>query len=142
MPPALEKWGICRQRSCISSATIRRLQAGKQLPAQSLATANTHDLPPIAAYWKGVTSTFGEVGLIPTDEDADRVRAERDRTSGARAMLEREPGSRRRSEVLAELWGGVRGLRTPARLVGLSLDDLAGEIEPVNARCRRDKFPS
>ena len=150
VPPALEKWGMLSSKVLYFERDDHGgFKPADSYPAQSLATANTHDLPPIAAYWEGRDIDIRRaVGLIPTDEDADRVRSERE--TERRALVHLLEGENlvpvgENPKSLAELCGAVYGFlcRTPARLVGLSLDDLAGEIEPVNVPgVGADKFPS
>jgi hypothetical protein len=94
-------------------------------------------LPPIAAYWEGRDIDIRrEVGLIPTDEDADRVRSERETERRALVhLLERENlvPSGESPKSLAELCGAVGFLPHPGQAGRTVLDDLASEIEPVNA---------
>jgi 4-alpha-glucanotransferase len=139
VPPALASWGV------LSSKVLyfERDRHGGFNPAASysplsLATANTHDMPALSGFWNGRDiDVRRQVGLIASNEDADRAHAERD--AERNALLHRlvddhvipEPRS---LHSLAELRGAVHAFlcRTPARLVGISLDDLTGEVEPVN----------
>jgi 4-alpha-glucanotransferase len=133
LPGLLHDWGLLR------SAVLRferdadgSFRPPRAWPARSLATAGTHDLPPLAGFWTGAdVSLRRALGAAPPDADAARE-AER------RALL-----GRLRAENLlpgegdpdpAALMAAVHGLlaRTPAALIGVSLDDLAGETEPVN----------
>ena len=97
----------------------------------------------------GATSTCArQVGLIASNEDADAAHAERaaEREALLRRLVEDNVIPDLRSlKSLAELRGAVHAFlcRTPARLVGLSLDDLTGEVEPVNVPgVGPDKYPS
>jgi 4-alpha-glucanotransferase len=107
-------------------------------PVLSLATANTHDMPTITGFWtEHDIGLRRRLGLIADDGEEARARAERGRDrEELLGLLQREQilpnGAPPRSS--AELRAAVHGFlwSTPAQLVGLSLDDLAGEVEPVN----------
>jgi 4-alpha-glucanotransferase len=151
VPPALARWGI------LSSKVLyfERDERGRFLPAahysaRSLATANTHDMPTIAGFWSGRDIELREqVGLC----DADQAREERRQRRREREQLvarfvaegalpdtddSDEPDEQRvRAAAHAFLCG------TPAVLVGLALDDLGGETDPVNVPgVGPDKYPS
>jgi 4-alpha-glucanotransferase len=104
----------------------------------SLATANTHDMATLAGFWRGRDiEVKREVGVIPSDEAAAEQREAREHER--RAILERLASegvlpSAEEPESGAALRGAVHEFlsRTPAALVGVSLDDLLGEAEPVN----------
>jgi len=139
VPPALAKWGILSSKVLyFEREWDGTFKAAHRYPPMSLATANTHDMPTIAGFWAGRDLDLRrELGQIATDEEERRAREERDRDRGLLArLLEAERilphGAVPRSS--AELRAAVHGFlwSTPAQLVGLSLDDLAGEIEPVN----------
>jgi len=139
VPPALASWGV------LSSKVLyfERDHGGDFKPAAnypplSLATANTHDMPALSGFWNGVDiDVRRQVGLIASNDDADRAHAERgtERDALLRRLVDDHVISEPRSlNSLAELRGAVHAFlcRTPARLVGISLDDLAGEVQPVN----------
>lgn len=103
--------------------------------AQSLATPNTHDQPPLAGYVSGVD--------LDRRESAGSLSSE----SHAAAIAERKRDVDRLMERLAEegdldpaadgdlalCAAALRLLaRSPASLVGIGLDDLGGEEDPVN----------
>jgi 4-alpha-glucanotransferase len=101
-------------------------------------TANTHDLAPLAGYFAGDDlADRRRAGQIASDAELEHERSRRDREIRAllarleaEGLLERglEPPQPR------ELAAAVTAFlcRTPAPLVGLALDDLAGERTPVN----------
>lgn len=150
VPPALEKWGV------LSSKVLyfERGRHGSFAPAAnyprlSLATANTHDMATIAGFWRGRDiAVRREVGLVENDEQLDRVRA--DREVDRDQLLQRLADEKVLPEsdmppTSVELRAGVHAFlcRTPAQLVGLSLDDIAGETDAVNVPgVGADKFPS
>ena len=136
--PALERWGVLSSKVLIfERERDGRFMSPKHFPSLSLATANTHDMSPLAGYWDGHDiDTRIAVGLLPGDE-AKRARNERERDRSA--LLERLADD----DVLpfpiapaspADLRGAVHELlcRSPAQLVGFALDDLAGEVDAVN----------
>lgn len=148
VPPALEKWGVLSSKVMFFERERNgAFKPRTSYPPLALATADTHDMAPIAGFWSERDVDLRlSVGLI----DEEKVGAEREQRSADReALLEHLA----RETVLprgephspAELRGAIHAFlcRTPSRLVGLSLDDLAGESEPVNVPgVGPDKFKS
>ncbi|HEY4216071.1 MAG TPA: 4-alpha-glucanotransferase [Gemmatimonadaceae bacterium] len=139
VPPTLAKWGI------LSSKVLqfeREWDGGYKpsdaYPHLALATANTHDMATIAGFWAGRDiDVRRDVGLIASDDDY--ARAQNDRDNDRRALLHRLASERLLPDAIeptkpATLRGAIHAFlcRSPASLVGLSLDDLAGEMESVN----------
>lgn len=147
VPGTLREWGILGTRVML----FEREGDGAFRPAASyeplsLATADTHDTPTLAGFWKGRDIELAaELGLLPASADANpdasaALRArERDRqlltarlvadgaVAGASAAADSPlDGAELRNAVHRFLCS------TPAALVGISLDDLTGEEEPVN----------
>jgi 4-alpha-glucanotransferase len=144
VPPALTKWGV------LSSKVLyfERGDAGSftpadRYPAEALATANTHDMATLAGFWEGRDVQLrADVGLIQPSAVAaareERVRdkrqllqvLERTRVLGKHA----DPDAADPQISVAELRGAVHDFLalTPSVLVGVALDDVAGELEPVN----------
>ena len=163
VPAALAKWGILSSKVMyFERGDEGAFNSSDSYPPLSLATANTHDMATLAGFWLGTDVELRrQVGLIDDDDALARERRNRavDREQLA-ARLEREglvpPGwgreatsgdavRSRRSGAIVELRGAVHELlcRSPATLVGLSLDDLTSEVEPVNVPgVGPDRYPS
>lgn len=157
VPPALQRWGVLSSKVLV----FEREEGGafrgpRAYPRTALATANTHDLVPLAGWWEGRDIDLRRaVGQLPTDDDAARASAERV-TERARlvsllvgegllddAACAGDPGDPTSYDERA-IRAAVHALlrRTPAWLVGLSLDDVLGEREPVNLPgVGPDRFP-
>ena len=145
VPPAL------KERNILSSKVLYfersggvGFKAAKAYAPLALATANTHDMPTLAGWWecRDVTlrNAAGQLGT-PGKGDKDRVvvRAREEREREKAALLRRlaTDGLLARAEEPAsgtELRAAVHGLlcKSPAALVGISLDDIVGERDPVN----------
>ncbi|MBW3629457.1 MAG: 4-alpha-glucanotransferase [Gemmatimonadetes bacterium] len=138
VPPALRRWGVLSSRVLYFERDGDEYRAAAEYEPMSLATANTHDMPTLAGFWDGRDiEVKREVGMIESDKEAEeqsRTRVQERKallrrlaTDGALAKAE-EPSSS------AELRGAVHEFlcRTPAVMVGFSLDDVVGEVEPVN----------
>jgi 4-alpha-glucanotransferase len=141
VPPALAKWGILSSKVLYFERDWNGdggFKPPASYPRLALATANTHDLATLTGFWEGRDiDVRREVGLIASDDDAARAHAERngDREALLRALsAEGVISGEAEPRTLAELRGAVHAFlsRTPAQLVGISLDDLAGEAESVN----------
>ncbi|HEY9229882.1 MAG TPA: 4-alpha-glucanotransferase, partial [Gemmatimonadaceae bacterium] len=137
VPPRLAKWGVLSSKVLYFERDWHgRFKPADRYPSLSLATANTHDMPTLAGFWAehDITMRRG-VGLIANDDDERQAREQRARDREALLRLLQEErillGSPHSS---AELRAAVHGFlwSTPAQLVGLALDDLAGEMEAVN----------
>jgi len=154
--PALARWGV------LSSKVLyfERVEGGafrppRAYPATALATVNTHDLAPLAGWWAGRDVELRhEVGQLADDGlGAARGERARDRLAlvrmlaaegaldagalgddllGAEALEAGAPGGGAPDEavVRAAVHRALRG--APSWLVGLALEDLVGEPEPVN----------
>ncbi|MCB9726652.1 MAG: 4-alpha-glucanotransferase [Spirochaetaceae bacterium] len=133
-------------------------RAAERHPVRAVASAGTHDLPPLAA-WLGRDDLRlrRRVGQIPDEASLAALEAEREALQRALASLvateEARSGPGRpeaggsepaRPDEPAGEASAVRTparvaaavtrflCRTPAQLVALSVDDLAGETEPIN----------
>lgn len=150
VPPALQKWGVLSSRVLYFERTKRGgFTAADRYPRLALATANTHDMAPLAGFWAARDIDLRrQVGLIRDDMAEAGARAERVRERKALLRRLAAEGILPRAAEPAtgvELRGAVHEFlcRTPSQLVGLSLDDLAGELEPVNVPgVGQDKFSS
>lgn len=149
VPKALQSWGILSSRVLLfereSGGAFRPAAA---YPERAMVTANTHDLPTLAAWRDGDDIALrARLGLLA---EADRPAAAATRQGEVAAL-----GDRLRAEGIAFAEAGPsepEGLssavntflcRTPSALAGLSLDDLAGEREPVNVPgVGLDAYPS
>jgi 4-alpha-glucanotransferase len=150
VPPEVPE--AMRERGLLSSRIFYFARDGQDfLPAgryepEALTTANSHDLPPIAGFWAGrdieLRRDCGEL------DEAAVARTAVERTATRRAILERlaadgilqgEPATT--DELREAVHEFLR--RTPSRLVGFNLDDLAGERDPVNLPgVSPDRYPS
>ena len=148
VPPAMRRWHV------LSSKVLyfERDDASGFKPASSyaeeaLATANTHDMPTLAGFWKSRdVEVRRKVGLIDSDDEA---KARDTRDTEKRQLVERLVAEGLLPEGRQPDGTALRAAvheflcRTPAALVGLSLDDVVGEGEPVNVPgVGADKFPS
>jgi 4-alpha-glucanotransferase len=105
-------------------------------PERCLATANTHDLVPLAGFWCERDLHLRSRGWGPAS-DSPQARSQRavERRSLLRRVGDRSLSGAGPSQGWSpRLCGAVHDLllATPARLVALSLDDLCGEVDPVN----------
>ncbi len=161
LPGLLERWGVLSSQVLYFERDADGGFRGRDAYRHPvLATVNTHDLIPLAGWWRGRDLELRhELGLVPddaiADQQAERARDRRrlvDRLVADGALTGDEGARLHAAEPTAAASSGaadsdavlptdvallVRGthrlLRTsPAALVGLSLDDLAGETEPVN----------
>jgi 4-alpha-glucanotransferase len=152
VPQVLAKWGVLGSKVLVFERDFHsgRFRPADQYPRLALATVDTHDLPPMVGWLEQRDIILrSEVGDLI---DPEQQRGMRDQRTGDRwALIEMLieagllPASARenvRSEpLIAALHAFIR--RTPSALVGLALDDLAREAEPVNIPgIWQDKYPS
>jgi 4-alpha-glucanotransferase len=139
VPRALEKWGILSSKVLFFERDRRGgFKSSKAYPELALATADTHDMATLTGFWQGRDiDVRAEVGLLADAAAVERARIERDEQRGAllrRLKQEKLLPSALLPKAPAEFRAAVHAFicRTPSRLAGLSLDDLAGEVEQVN----------
>ena len=140
VPPALERWGVLSSKVMYFETEPKRgrFKSPRTYPALALTTANTHDMPSIAAFWRERDIDLrAEVGALSTRRAVSAAREERAQAREALATTLVDEGLWPTAEEPTtdlSLREAVHAFlrRTPSWLVGLSLDDLTGEIEPVN----------
>jgi 4-alpha-glucanotransferase len=139
----LQAQGLLSSRVLLFERNDEGFLPSSSYPRRCLATANTHDLPPLAALASDTDLVLRRrVGQIPDDASLEERRQERSterqllgRRLAADGLLEREAGAAHAPPTEAgELAAAVTAFlcATPAELVGIALDDLAGEEEPIN----------
>ena len=150
VPRALKRWGILSSKVLYFERDHRGrgFRPARSYPSLTLATVNTHDMPTIAGFWTGRDIEIrARVGMLRTD--AEVRAATRERASDKEALLARldlsPPRHFEESTFARRLTGRMHDFlcSTPAQLVGMSLDDLIGEVDPVNVPgVGPDRFPS
>lgn len=148
VPPALRKWGLLSSKVLYFERDQRGFKPASRYPKLALATANTHDMPTLAGFWtERDVELRRQVGLVRTPKDLEQEK--RARTQDKTALLRRldlepprhyeEPHFPRKLIARAHEFL----CSSPAVLVGQSLDDLTGEVEPVNVPgVGPDAYPS
>ena len=119
---------------------VRHDASGGFLPSaqyqeRALVTATTHDLPPLLGWWEGSDLVLRhDLGLVSSDAELASQVSQREREKSLLLRRLRDEGlevdERSPESVRDAVHAFLR--RTPCRLVGLWLDDLAGETEPLN----------
>jgi 4-alpha-glucanotransferase len=139
LPLQLARAGLLSSRVLF----FERERSGRFRPSagysrRALATATTHDMPPLAGTWcERDLEIRRQIGAIPDDAALAIAREERARTREAllaRLVREGDLAAAERSPSPARLCRAIHTFlgRSPAPLVGVSLDDLALEIDSVN----------
>ncbi len=147
VPPALKKWGLLSSKVLLFEKGSRGFKPASRYPEQALATANTHDWPPLAGFWtERDIELRARIGLLQQSEVVS-ARAERTKEKKQLMRLLRlsPPHHFEESHFLRKVSGAVHDFlcSTPPSLVGISLDDLTGEVDPVNVPgVGPDKYPS
>ena len=150
VPPAMERWGLLSSKVLYFERTKKGgFRPSREYAPMALATANTHDMPTLAGFWQGRDVALRrEAGLIPNGraEKQELEARERDREAlveqlQAEGVIAEGEVPERDVALRAAVHAFLR--RTRSWLVGLSLDDLVGEGEPVNLPgVGPDRFPS
>jgi 4-alpha-glucanotransferase len=152
VPGVLAKWGVLSSKVLVFERDFHtgRYRAAADYQRLALATVNTHDLPPLVGWLEHrdlvLRSELGDLS-DPAQQRVMRESRVGDRNALIQMVIEDGllPESARESvsveTLIAALHTFIR--RTPSALVGLSLDDLARESEPVNIPgIWQDKYPS
>jgi len=141
VPRVLAKWGVLGSKVVVFERDFHsgRFRPAPEYPRLALATVNTHDLPPLVGWLEQRDIILrSEVGDLTDPEQQRGMREGRtgDRWALIDMLIEAGllPASARENvgsePLIAALHAFVR--QTPSALVGLALDDLAREAEPVN----------
>ncbi|HEY2026178.1 MAG TPA: 4-alpha-glucanotransferase, partial [Gemmatimonadaceae bacterium] len=152
VPGVLERWGVLGSKVVVFERDFGtgRFRTAPEYPRLALATVNTHDLPPLVGWFQERDLTIRtEVGDLANPDLAAAMRQGRasDRAALVDSLIDAgllPPDAREHvtsDGLIAAVHAFIR--RTPAALVGLSLDDLAHEATPVNIPgVWQDKYPS
>ena len=120
--------------------------APEEYPPLALAVAGSHDLPTLRAWWQGQDLALkAQLGLYPTASHETQAAQERDADRGALEQLLRKVGLVGAGEVDAERFVEAAHTllgRTRAAIAMLQLDDLTGEMDPVNVPTTSHEHPN
>jgi 4-alpha-glucanotransferase len=133
--PELESWGVLSMRVLCFERDGSAFRPSASYPQRALSVVVTHDLPPLAGWLEGRDLELrAEVGDIARGEGLQAAQAARAADREQLAGRLREEGELDSANDVESLVRAAQRFlaRTPSRLVGLGLDDLAGEREPLN----------
>ena len=156
VPPALKDRNILSSKVLYFERTDGGgFKAAKAYEPLALATANTHDMPTLAGWWaardvqlRNDAGQLGAKGKGEKDRAVVRARDEREREKTALLRRLASDGILPAAKAPAtntELRAAVHEFlcKSPAALVGISMDDIVGERDPVNLPgVAPDAFPS
>jgi 4-alpha-glucanotransferase len=149
VPAVLHRWGVLSSKVMHFERDERGGYRGAaHYPALALATADTHDMATLEGFWSARDVELrGQVGLLAGEEEVREAHEARGRERWALVRMLRDEGllPHDRDPSSLELRAAVHAFlrRTPAWLVGLTLEDLVGEVEPVNMPgVPQDRFSS
>jgi len=146
----LARWGVLSTRVLYFERDKRgEFRPARRYSKRALVTAHTHDQVPLAGFWSARDLQLRrDVGALGEGGVYDRAVSQRTAECGAivdallkEGALEGDAGTFQPSGLSAAVYDFLA--RTPAPLLGVSLDDLAGETEPVNIPgVPADRYPT
>ena len=151
LPERLRKAGILSTRVLLFTRNRRgAFRPADSYPQQALVGANTHDMVPLAGWTAGRDLVLRRAhGQLRSTAELVAARRERDEAVAALTHLLVKVGLWPAGEAADGADPRFRGAvhaflcRTPAALVGVALDDLAGALDPVNLPgVDLDRYPS
>jgi len=115
----------------------------RQWPKDALGAVSTHDLPPLAGYWSGADIDLRDsLSLFPDKALVARDRADRKAMRQELAVaLRREGLPVKGAEVPVEAVHRFLA-RSASRLVMAQIEDMIGQVEPVNVPGTLDQHPN
>src|SRR5262249_7071306 len=132
---SIRRRGLLSSRVLLFERDACGFRPGSRYPRASLATANTHDLPPLGA-WQGDADLVLRRRARQIRDDAALEAARRERQDDRSALADRlaRGGFPTREDDPTAWAAAVTAFLcdTPAVLVGIGLDDLGAETEPIN----------
>jgi 4-alpha-glucanotransferase len=135
----LARWGILSTRLLYFEKDRRgQFRPARSYSKRALVTASSHDNPPLLGWWEGRDLELRRLAGSLAGA-SERAAAEDQRESERAALLQRlkTEGLATQTEARTAYPWLVTAVhnflaRTPAPLIGLALDDLAGERDPIN----------
>ena len=135
----LARWGVLSSRVLYFERSARgAFRPAARYSPRALVTATTHDHAPLAGFRSGRDLELRRAaGQVASDAELERLRRSRARELGGLERRLKADGAIPPGESAggaAEFVAAVHRFlsRTPAPLVGVYLDDLVGETDPVN----------
>ncbi len=149
-PALLARWGVLSSRVLYFERDRHgEFRPSRRYSKRALVTVNSHDHPPLAALWEGRDLELTRRNtIIKGDERLAAAREERVRERQALLRRLAAEGCLPNAETpasYAELCAAVHAFlsRTRSPLLGVWLDDLAGEVDPINVPgVGLDRYPS
>jgi 4-alpha-glucanotransferase len=141
---ALARHGILGMYVAQYATTAKVAMALRPVPSRSVASINTHDMPPFAAFWRGLD--IGDrraLGLL-TQRGAERERQRRQALKRSLvSFLRRQGWLRGSASAFSVLRACLAHLAaSPARLLLVNLEDLWLETKPQNVPGTVDERPN
>jgi 4-alpha-glucanotransferase len=142
----MERSNILSYRVLFFEKGQKEFIAPEEYPTLALAVAGSHDLPTLRAWWHGADLSLKEkLELYPTQELLAQARQERNTDREALVKLMQARGVAGEGEVETEVFvRAAHALLASARsiITMLQIDDLTGEVDPVNVPTTSDEHPN
>jgi 4-alpha-glucanotransferase len=143
--PVIARHGFSRMYILYYELADDASKAFRRIPRDSVASLNTHDMPPFAAFWEGADiGEKKEKGLL----DDEGVRNEKRSRRAVKDVLE---NGLKQAGILRKAVTGTGAVlkaclaylgTSPARTLLINLEDLWGETRSQNIPGAGDKYPS
>ncbi len=145
--PAMEKHGFRRMYILRYELAMNAQEGLRPVPHNSVASLNTHDMPPFASFWQGLDiPEHLKLGLLEP-ESAQRERETRQFTIKALGAFLQQKGWLEKADAALPTLPALRACLSfladsQARLVLVNLEDLWLETQPQNVPGIQEKYPS
>jgi len=143
--PAMKRHGLCRSYVLQYELSSNSARGARSVPSRSIASVNTHDMPPFAAYWQGFDIEQRRALGLLDGAALRRERKERQRLKRALVrFLQRRGFARRGSDDCKAILRAILAFlsASQARLVVVNLEDLWLETEAQNMPGTSDECPN